>query len=112
MNDGKSTVGSRLYDQPETDQAERRAVLRSDREAREAHATYHAMALGSSDAEGGPAVTGASKPQLAVPQWSRDLATLPKERPLGIDINAVEDTEACWWEPDAVGPRGGQSDEA
>jgi hypothetical protein len=111
MNDDKSTGGTRPYDQPEATQAERRAVLRSDREAREAHATYHAMALGDPDAEGGPAVTGASQPQLAVPQWSRDLAALPKERSLGIDINAVEDTEACWWEPNAVGPRGGQSDE-
>jgi len=94
------------YEQPEADQAERRAILKSDREA---HQTYHAMAVGDPDAEGGPAVTGASQPQFAVPQWSRDLAALPKEPPLGEDINAVNDTEACWW-AGGVGPRGRTND--
>jgi len=104
-DDDKSTGGTKPYDQPESDQAQRRAMLKQD-----AFATYHAMAQGDPDAEGGPTVTGARpKPygaDLPGPAWSRDLAALPPERPLGIDIDAVEDTEACWWEPDAAGPRG------
>lgn len=110
MDEDKSTGGTRHYDQPEADQAQRRAMLKQD-----AFSTYHAMAQGDPDAEGGPAVTGASpKPyggDLPGPAWSRDLAALPKERPLGEDINAVNDISAVWFDPDYVAPAEEPSDE-
>ena len=45
--------------------------------------------------------------QLAGPSWSSDAARLTGlERPLGYDINAVPNMEACSWEPGAEGPNG------
>jgi hypothetical protein len=105
---------TRDYQQPEATQSERRAILRSDRDAREAHRSYYAMAVGDPDAEGSPAVTGAAPTygrDLPGPAWSADAAALPK-RPLGIRVDDLPDMEACWWEPDAIGPRGGSTDEA
>jgi hypothetical protein len=112
-NDHQSNA-TRDYAEPDASQAERRAILKSDRDAREAHRSYHAMAVGDPDVEGGPAVVGAAPVYgagLVGPAWSRDLASLPKERPLGQRVDDLPDMEACWWEPDAIGPRGGSTDE-
>ncbi|MHC2466705.1 hypothetical protein ACVIHD_005717 [Bradyrhizobium embrapense] len=49
---------------------------------------------------------------LPGPAWSRDAASLPRERPLGECVDALPDLEACHWEPDAVGPKGGDNGEA
>ena len=109
MNDDKSTGGTRHYDQPDASQAERRKMLKQDAHAR----TYFEIAQGDDgEALGRTPVTGNGAPPFAVPAWSSDAATLPPERPLGYDVNALPDMNACNWEPDAVGPSGEPADEA
>jgi hypothetical protein len=59
--------------------------------------TYFDRAQNDPDAPGGryakPSipVVGAGPLPLAVPAWSRDLAAMPLEPPLGADVNAVPD---------------------
>jgi hypothetical protein len=66
--------------------------------------TYHELAKIDSDGLGGRFKT---KEVINVaPQWSKDAAALPPERPLGYDINEVPNIEACSWEGDAQGPDG------
>jgi hypothetical protein len=107
----KGTQGNQPFIQ-EASQRERRTMLRQDAAARlrpgdREPTTYAAMAQIEDDLGG-----RWTEPKYpAGPQWTRDAAALPKERPLGSDINEVMDTEACWWDANAVGPRGGQSDE-
>ena len=101
MNDDpKGTQGNQAYTQ-EADQAARLRQLREDQRARNGSA--------GDDDGGRPTTTQAqalSALPLAAPAWSRALASLPPERPLGYDINAQVDMETCWWDPDAIGPRG------
>ena len=107
---------TRAFDN-DTTQSERREVLKNDRLAREhaQQATYFEMAQGDGDPNA-PTVVGSTQfgPNYGPgPQWSRDLAALPKERPLGECVDALVDIETCWWEgPDAVGPKGGCDEEA
>ncbi|WP_156436382.1 hypothetical protein [Bradyrhizobium pachyrhizi] len=68
------------------------------------------------DPEPAPVVGVETKPyghDLAGPQWSRDLAALPKERPTGECIDALNPIDAVWFDPDYIAPEeGGSNGEA
>ena len=110
MNERTGTGGTRQYEQPEADQAERRKVLKQDAQA----LTYFDIANCNLDTEGRSAIVGtdALGPILPAPSWSRDLAALPPERPLGARVDDLVDMETCWWDPGATGPKGARDDEA
>jgi hypothetical protein len=109
MNDDHtSTEGTRHYEQPEADQAERRKILKQDAQA----LTYFDLANGDGDDDKQRAhVVGANAlgPMLPAPAWATD--PTGKERPLGQDVNALPDMRACWWIEGAVAP-GEPTDEA
>ncbi|TFV74113.1 hypothetical protein E4K64_19160 [Bradyrhizobium frederickii] len=71
---------------------ERRTAVRRLRESAgdEAPQSYFAMEAARLDANA-TLIGSATPPPLAAPQWSRDLAALPKEPPLGDDVNALPD---------------------
>src|SRR5262245_59068269 len=95
-DDANSTSPTHSYHQNAT-QDERRAVLAADIKAKAVAAdaaalragdreptTYAAIAEREDDLGQRPAAV----PKYPVgPAWSRDLASLPKEEPLGVDVN-------------------------
>ncbi|WP_298870928.1 hypothetical protein [uncultured Bradyrhizobium sp.] len=91
---------------------ERRTAVRQLRESASDDGAKSYFEMEAVRLDANSALIGSASPlPLIAPQWSRDLAALPNERPLGENVHALVDMETCWWEPDAVGPRGGQSDE-
>ncbi|MCA1513638.1 recombination protein NinG [Bradyrhizobium sp. NBAIM01] len=84
---------------------ERREAVRRYRS--EMPSSYFEMEAGRDDESSGPAVTGASPvygANLPAPAWSKALASLPKERPLGERVDAVNDISAVWFDPEYVAP--------
>lgn len=72
---------------------ERREAVKRFRQSNadqdEAPQSYFAMEAARLDANS--TLIGSATPPLAGPQWSRDLAALPKEPPLGDDVNSLPD---------------------